>query len=359
VSHADPSDGPREPGRERPSRRRFLQGFGATAAAGAVGVLGWREVTRSGGEGPAAPGGASTASSSTPAPQGPSSPNGADPNPVPTSTADVRALGAVGDGRTDDTAAFEAALSQSVDVRVPPGSYVISRPLDVPPRARILGSGKYNTQLLHAHDGDFAVLRSRASLADLFIDGQGGDFGGRGLVLAEGEGQQSLQNVAVIGFDGYCIDFETTDAGSQFRATQLDVARVDAGSGSERYAVHIAAGRQLASVPRSFTQVETQGQCAFDFGGCNDLYVVASTLGDLKFSAESRGVNISASRLLNQESLTIDGHGVTIVGCDIAAQITLAPGADHLVVAPNAFNRLPVVDRSGNQRHQLPPDYTR
>jgi hypothetical protein len=89
------------------------------------------------------------------------------------------------------------------------------------------------------------------------------------------------------------------------------------------------------------------------------VYVVASTLGDLRFTADSRGVNISTSRLLNQEALTIDGHGVTIVGCDIAAQITLAPGADHVVVAPNAFNRLPVVDKSGNKRHQLPPDYSR
>ena len=363
VAHADPSDGSQEPGpgRHWPSRRRFLQGFGATAAAGAAGVLGWREITQSGGQDPGtSPQPSSSAPGTTPPPsQFSSPPLGADASPVPTAITDVRALGAVGDGVTDDTAAFEAALSRSVDVRVPPGSYVISRPLDVLPRTRVLGSGKYNTQLLHAHDGDFALLRSRASLADLFIDGQGRDFGGRGLVMPQGEGQQSLQNVAVIGFDGYCIDFETADSGSQFRATQLDVARVDAGSGTGRYAIHIAPEQQLEAMPRSFVQVETQGQCAIDFGGCNDVYVVASTLGDLRFTPDSRGVNISASRLLNQEALTIEGHGVTIVGCDIAPQITLASGADHIVVAPNAFNRLPVIDRSGNQRHQLPPDYSR
>jgi hypothetical protein len=235
---------------------------------------------------------------------------------------------------------------------------VITRTLEIPPTTRVVGGGKYNTLLLHAHDGDFARLAERCSLAELSVQGQGADFGGRGLVISSNDGLQSLQSVAILDFDGYCIDFETPDAGSQFRAIQVDVGRTDAESGSERYAIHVAADRQLASVPRSFMQLETQGLCAIDFGGCNDMYVVASTLGDLRFTSESRGVNISASRLLNQEKLTVDGHGVTIVGCDIAAQITLAPDSDHVVVAPNAFNRLPVIDRSGNDRHQLPPRYS-
>jgi hypothetical protein len=29
--------------------------------------------------------------------------------------------------------------------------------------------------------------------------------------------------------------------------------------------------------------------------------------------------------------------------------------ADHVVLHPNAWNRLPVIDRSGNQRNQVPP----
>jgi hypothetical protein len=313
------------------------------AAAGGAGLIGWRAVT---------------ASDDTGAP--PSSGGGGEADlgrPRPSEMADVRRHGAVGDGHADDTAAFEAVLAASASVYVPPGTYVIGRPLTIPSTTRVVGGGKYNTVLLHAHDGDFATLAARSSLADLSIEGQGANFGGRGLVLSESDGQQSLQSVGVIGFDGYCIDFETPDAGSQFRASQVDVARTDAGTGSERYAIHVSPDQQLASVPRSFVQLETQGYCAIDFGGCNDMYVVSSTVGDLRFTPESRGVNISASRLLNQEALTIDGHGVTIVGCDIAAQLTLAPGADHIVVAPNSFNRLPVIDRSGNDRHQLPPPY--
>ena len=326
------------------SRRRFLQGAGAAAVAGATGVLGWRALDGSddGGAPSGSGSGADSFSSSPPR----------------SAMADVREYGAVGDGQADDTGAFEAALRASPYVYVPPGTYALGRTLEIPATTRMVGGGKYNTLLLHAHDGDFARLLERTSLSDLSVEGRGGDFDGRGLVMSGSDGQQSLQSVAVVGFDGYCIDFETPDAGSQFRAAQVDVARTGAETGTERYAIHVSEDQQLASVPRSFIQLETQGLCAIDFGGCNDTYVVASTLGDLRFTPESRGVNISSSRLLNQENLTIDGHGITIVGCDIAPQLTLAPGADHIVVAPNAFNRLPVIDRSGNDRHQLPPSYS-
>jgi hypothetical protein len=278
--------------------------------------------------------------------------------PVASGTADVQQHGAVGDGTTDDTAAFEAALESAALVRVPPGSYVIRRPLSIPPTTHLAGSGKYNTRLLHDHDEDFARLGHQSELSDLAVHGLGERHTGRGLVMSGPDGQQSLQSVAVVDFDSFCIDFETLEAGSQFRATQVDVARFNAVTGSGRYAIRIASGQQLSAVPRSFVQLETQGMCAIDFGGCNDVYVVASTIGDVAFTAESRGVHIVGSRMLNQEVLTIDGHAVTIVGCDIAAEMTIAPGADHVVLTPNAFNRLPVIDRSGNNRRQLPPPYS-
>lgn len=330
---------PDEPTASWRSRRQFLAGAGATAVVGAGGLLGWRALT--GSDDGATPAGGVRQT----------------PKPPAAATADVVALGAAGDGSTDDTAAFEAALAASPHVVVPPGTYLLSRTLEIPETTQLVGGGKYNTVLLHAHDGDFARLAARSSLAELSVEGQGAVHPGRGLVLSSTDGQQSLHAVSIVDFDGYCIDFEDPDAGSQFRASQVDVGRTGGDSGSDRYAIHIAEDQQLASVPRSFVQLETQGLCAVDFGGCNDTYVTASTLGDLRFTSESRGVNISASRLLNQESLTIDGHGITIVGCDIAAQLTIAPGADHVVVAPNAFNRLPVVDRSGNDRNQLPPPY--
>jgi hypothetical protein len=58
---------------------------------------------------------------------------------------DVRDFGAVGDGSTDDTAAIQAALDASVggEVRVPAsdGEYIISSPLSITKRVRLVGDG--------------------------------------------------------------------------------------------------------------------------------------------------------------------------------------------------------------------------
>jgi hypothetical protein len=323
---------------DSPTRRRFLVGVGAGATAATAGAFAWSA--------------------------GSEPPHAERPLPTPVrggtglASVDVREFGSAGDGTTDDAPAFEAALAESSHVYVPPGTYSLGRPLTLAVGTRLVGGGKYNTVLLHSHDGDFALLGARSSLADLTVEGQGDRYAGRGLVLTGSDGQQSLQSVAIVGFDGYCIDFETVDAGSQFRASQVDVGRIAAETGTNRFAIHIASGQQLAAVPRSFVQLETQGQCAIDFGACNNVAVAASTLGDLAFTSESRAVTVTASRILNQRALTVDGHAVTFVGCDISAQITIAPGADHVVLAPNAFNRLPVIDRSGNDRNQLPPPYS-
>jgi polygalacturonase len=44
--------------------------------------------------------------------------------------ANVKDFGAAGDGQTDDTAAFQAAVATGLDVYVPAGVYVV-RPLGV------------------------------------------------------------------------------------------------------------------------------------------------------------------------------------------------------------------------------------
>jgi hypothetical protein len=160
-------------------------------------------------------------------------------------------------------------------------------------------------------------------------------------VLTGQNGRQSLENVRVEGFDGYCIDFETLEAGSQFRATQIDVKRVNAPSGSGRYAIHVADGFMNQSVPRSFVQLETGGSPAIYLGGCNGFYVTASTMADLEFTSESRGAHFSTSRLMNQENLVIKGHGITFMGVGFSPSVTIDPGATEIRVGEDTsyFNR--------------------
>lgn len=266
----------------------------------------------------------------------------------------VRQFGATGDGVADDTAAFNAALSFAKNVFVPEGVYKITAALITAAGQTIWGASKHASKLVHAFNGDmFPSFAPYATVKDISIDGQGATFTGRCFVLTGSDNQQSLARVRAIDFDGAVLDFATS-AGSGFTLVDCLLYRVAAGTGTERFAVVIDHAQQLLAVPRKFVGLETGGQCSIDFGGSNNTEVSHSILGDLSFaSGEARGVNISTTRLLNDLALDVDGHGVTIIGCDVLPQITIAPGADGIVIGPNAYNNLPVIDASGNSRNQV------
>lgn len=264
----------------------------------------------------------------------------------------VREFGAQGDGTTDDTAAFVAALSAG-SIMIPAGTYLITATINVADGRTIQGESRHSALLLHGFNGDMFTLGTNVKLADFAVNGQGATFTGRGMTVAGTRAAQMLTHLKVTDFEGPCLYFETA-AGSRSMVSGCEMWRVNASTGSGRFAVVIDPAQQLLAVPRKFIGLETGGQCAIDFGGSNNTEVIGSILGDLGFDAgEARGVNILGCRLLNDLYLTVDGHGITITGCDVLPQITIAPGADGIVIGPNAYNNLPVIDLSGNSRNQV------
>lgn len=230
----------------------------------------------------------------------------------------------------------------------------------VPNGVSIRGAGKGATTIAKAFNGDLATLGQSVKLEDLTIDAQGATFTGRVFYCAATIGKQKMIDVAIVNADGYCIEFHET-GGSQFRAMGLEASRVSAGTGTGRYAIKISDTAQLSAVPRAFFDLQTQGTCGIDFGGCNNVEVVGSVFGDLRFTPDTRGANISTSRWLNTLTATVDGHQVSLVGCDIAPALTIAAGADVVTIGPGSFNNLPVTDNSGNGRnsvHHHQVDYT-
>lgn len=222
----------------------------------------------------------------------------------------------------------------------------------VPAGTTIRGAGKAATGILHAFNGDLGALGANVKIQDLTINGQGSSYTGRCFSISNGAGFQKMNDVALNAWDGYCIEF-AFDSGSQFAASGLDAFRVGAGTGTGRYAIKISDTQQLAAVPRSFTDFQSQGTCAIDFGGCNDTFVVSSFIADLRYTPDTRGVNIVGSRLANQLALTVSGHNNSITGCDICPQVTIAPGADAITIGPGSYNNLPVLDTSGNNRNLI------
>lgn len=265
----------------------------------------------------------------------------------------VRWFGAKGDGVSSDHEAFVKALVAAAGhrLRIPAGTYLLDGETTIiAPHTLLEGEGRVSTTLSHRSNSDMFILSEGVSIVNLGFDGNGSTQRGGCMIVKGTSGRQSLLGVRAVNFDGPVIYFECT-AGSQFSASDCQFSRTNARSGSERYAVVIDPTKQLTAVPRKFTHIETNGQCAFDFGGCNDVFVCSSFLGDLKYTADSRGVLVTNSRVANQATLTLSGHNNTLVGCDLAPQVILARNADNCVVGPSSYNASTVIDRSGNGRN--------
>lgn len=281
----------------------------------------------------------------------------------------VRDFGAIGDGTTDDTSAFSlaitAATGKTLYIPDPASSYKITGSLAIPANTKICGDNKRTTRVKKFFTGDLFTLGDGAAFSDLWIDGNGaGGYTGRGILLTSTDGHQEVINCRVVDFEGFPVDYLTLAAGSQSAFINCELSQYTAPTGSaSNVAVNMLAGVQVSAVPRTFIGIQTNGTPAFNFGGCNDVFVSNSFLGDLYYTANSRGVMVTGCRIANQASMVIDGHNNTIVGCDIAPQITIAGGssADNIAITGNSYNILPIIDGSGNGRNQFSTfraDYT-
>lgn len=79
----------------------------------------------------------------------------------------VKDFGAVGDGVTDDSAAFQSAINASSSVIVPPGIYIVNTPLTAASGMNLVGLG--STTLKTTVSGNHII--AGVSLSDIKIDG--------------------------------------------------------------------------------------------------------------------------------------------------------------------------------------------
>lgn len=277
----------------------------------------------------------------------------------------VKAYGAVGNGSVDDASAFTSALSAAnsagggvVFVPTPSSYYKIGSQLTIPNNTRVIGVHKRTTKIQKAFNGDLFVMGDGASFENLYIEGDGDNFAGKGLTFTSTNGRQFISHCKIVNFRGACLDFATA-AGSQSSFFDIEMNCWDntthaaAATGSGLYAVVISSTQQLSAVPRIFDHIETNGSPGFNFGGSNDTYLSNAFVGDLSFEAESRGVHLSNVRWANQTTVTILGHNNTVIGCGIAPQITIGSGSDDWHFSGNSLNNPPIIDNSANNRNMF------
>lgn len=84
-------------------------------------------------------------------------------------------FGAVGDGKTDDTKAFQECFKHT-NIHIPAGEYVVKETIEVLPRTNVTGDGQYPSKVLFASDVEGDVLfnvQEYASFSDINIGGSG------------------------------------------------------------------------------------------------------------------------------------------------------------------------------------------
>jgi hypothetical protein len=253
--------------------------------------------------------------------------------------ADATAYGVNPNGTTDCAPGIRSAIASGAKlILLPSGVMILGSQLSVPAGVTLAGAGQWASILSKGFAGDAIVLNSEAGLMNLRVEGNGSSRTGAGVTIPAGSGRQTVLNVALSNSQGPSLNFATHDAGSQSSFTNLNLRRLNANIGTEVYNVVIPDGQYLASCPRKFTQVETNGQPAFSLGGANGVFITTSVLGRMRYTAETRDVQVASSRLLNEDAWNLWGHANTIVGCDIRPRLTVKNGSFWCSVVGNAHN---------------------
>lgn len=242
------------------------------------------------------------------------------------------------------TDAIAAALGRVIDIGE--GDFYLAPGLGLDCILR--GRGRARTRIYKSGNGDLVNFYTNAGLVDISLYGAGATYTGRGLVIAAGEGQQVCHNANIGDFEGYCIDFTDTTAGSQSFWDKMKIYRTG-GTGAS-YAVRIEDAAESAAYPRHFSNIESEGTRFIDLGGCNGLFVDNSYIGEVQYSDNSRGAMFAACRYgSNSTAVTMRGYNHTIVGCNVSPIITLASGVGECAITGNSYNNaIPIVDNSGN-----------
>lgn len=270
----------------------------------------------------------------------------------------VQAYGAIGDGTTNDRAAFVAAIAAAAAaggvVHVPTGTYLIGgSTIALPANAKLVGSSQLGSVIKIGFDGTLFTLDDDNHFAHLTFDGQGATYANSRLFAISGtKARPRWRDCALVFAGGYCLEYVDETAGSQSKMFACRVYRYN-GATAGRYAIKIKDVGILTAVPRSFVDCESDGGIFADLGGCNNLFIAGGYIAGLLFSVNSRGVWANGVRLANPLGSNLAGYNHNLNGCDIAgppggACLTIEPGTSGCKVASTFNTADPVVDNSGN-----------
>lgn len=260
----------------------------------------------------------------------------------------VKALGAVGDGSTDDTAAIAAAWAEAGEggaVWYPDGYYKTTSVLTASyDRQYHSGPGR----LYKSHTGNCVEVTGDYVTWGTWIEGNTGSsatYGTTGagirFLASSGYGFTLLPEAGITQVDGLLL-FES-DGGHAFRATGNFFSPYTISPGSEPDAIYVKGDTTAAF--RQFANVFLIGNFRLD--GALDTYVISSALRTIKTDDTVSILTVQGSILANNGNAhTFKGTNLQFCGNRLSGSATLAASSSGTWVG-NQFTSGSLTDSSG------------
>lgn len=255
-------------------------------------------------------------------------------------------FGAKGDGAADDFGAIQEMIDSDGRVYLPAGEYLIGDRLatDDGRPVRIYGDGP-QTIIRKGFNGDMLSLGLKSELTGVFLDGNGANFTGRGIVIETGgggDGWQNIHDLTILDTESHCVEYTAIGAGWGSRIVNCRLGIYDRPA---VYAVKYCddpPGGSTDNGPRILALCQTLGPLA-DIAGSSECMIVdclggedlAQTIATLAMNANSHLAVIQGNSLVANVRMQVLGDRNVIVGNMIRGGYELVVGATNCIVGPN------------------------
>lgn len=242
----------------------------------------------------------------------------------------VRSYGAVGDGVTDDTQAFEDAIAAAGGgtigsggvVRVPSGTYRVTGPISIPDNVSLIGDSMRGSRIRLASGTHMFDVGSFLTIARLRLDTENltaNDI----LRIASGKRDIRLDHLDMVAGNQYAIRFADGSAGANLTATNCIIAN----GGTTVPAMIQDTGNDVAA-PRTFVGCTSSGSIIADIGGWDNFWFVACRIEGLvctETSPVQAGVGAFVGCRFGDVSnpIVIRAVSLQFVGCNFSVPLEL------------------------------------
>lgn len=173
------------------------------------------------------------------------------------------------------------------------------------------------TAVAKGFNGDLFVLGNNVVFSNIWIQGNGATWTGRGAVINSTATRQTFQNVTITDMEGYCLEFVGANAGGVFLWAGGLVLRNNA----TLTAIKLPASESLVEGTRRFDQLHTDGGILIDLSGGNMTFIDQCIGAIAPMTSSVKQVYISGCRT---GAMVLDGSSNPVMtGCAVGGSITI------------------------------------